>query len=47
LAVPGVPAEDPTRSLALAFLVAALGAYAAYFLEGRTWFYHLLPFLAV
>ncbi len=44
LAVRAVPAEDPGRSLATVFLVASLGAYAAYFLGGTTWSYHLLPF---
>ena len=44
LAVRCVPAEDPARSLAMVFLAAALGAYAAYLLGGTTWTYHLLPF---
>ena len=44
LAVRWVPAEDPARSLAMVFLAAALGAYAAYLLGGTTWTYHLLPF---
>jgi hypothetical protein len=38
-----VPAEDPARSLAIVFLAAALGGYAAYLLGGTPCTYHLLP----